>query len=266
MSSMLGFLYPPSSAFITAMSVIHLISLAFIGISEVGGRHLQYSKFWNANKALGAAAKQIRISSRAGMLLLYTPALAAAAAAFCVPGAVTGERSLLVALALALHFFKRDFEVLFIHQFSGEIILDSAVLISFSYFISSVTIIYAQYLTQSMGEPAVDLKYAGVVIFLVGIFGNFYHHYLLSKLRKKGEKGYKIPEGGIFGLVICPHYLFEVIGWVGIALISQTVYAFSFVLGSTFYLMGRSYATRRWYLSKFENFPREVKAMIPFVF
>jgi very-long-chain enoyl-CoA reductase len=104
------------------------------------------------------------------------------------------------------------------------------------------------------------------VLFLIGIIGNFYHHRLLSKLRSKNDKEYKVPKGGLFDLVICPHYLFEILGILGISLTAQTLYAFSFFIGSTLYLMGRSYATRRWYLSQFKDFPRDVKALIPFVF
>jgi len=104
------------------------------------------------------------------------------------------------------------------------------------------------------------------VLFLIGISGNFYHHYLLSKLRGEGEREYRIPKGGLFELVICPHYLFEIIGFLGISFISQTSYAISFTLGSIFYLMGRSYATRKWYLSKFEDFSEDVKALIPYAF
>lgn len=138
--------------------------------------------------------------------------------------------------------------------------------ISLGYFLSTVCMIYAQYLTQGVPEPTVDLKYVGVVLFLVGIIGNFYHHYLLSKLREKGDKRYKIPKGGLFRLVICPHYLFEIIGFIGVSLISQTMYAFSFATSTVFYLMGRSNATRRWYLSKFQDFPKEVKALIPYIY
>lgn len=158
------------------------------------------------------------------------------------------------------------FQVLFIHQYSGNMILDSAIPITLSYFTGTVCMIYAQYLTQGVPGPKLDLKVAGEVLFLVGIAGNFYHHYLLSKLREKGDKTYKIPKGGLFGLVICPHYLFEIIIFIGFCLISQTLYSFLFALGTLWYLMGRSYATRRWYLSKFENFPRQVKALIPYVF
>ncbi|XP_039131349.1 3-oxo-5-alpha-steroid 4-dehydrogenase 2 [Dioscorea cayenensis subsp. rotundata] len=256
---------PPPSPFITAMSVISLTSLAYTGVSEVYGKHLHYSKFWNANP--NGRHKGIELSSRAGMLLIYSPALAAALASFSIPGcALSSTRSLLLSAALSIHYFKRVFEVLFIHQYSGRTMLDSVLLISLSYFMSAVSTIYSQYLTENTAEPAFDLKYAGVLLFVIGIIGNFYHHYILSQLRGKDDKSYKIPKGGLFSLVICPHYLFEILGFIGVSLISQTVYAVSFTLGSMFYLLGRSYATRKWYLSKFDNFPKNVKALIPFVF
>ena len=157
-------------------------------------------------------------------------------------------------------------QVLFIHKYSGTMVLDTVIFITLSYLLSSATMIYAQHLTDGLPETPIDLKYPGIALFLVGIGGNFYHHFLLSKLRREDEKEYKIPKGGLFNLVICPHYLFEIIGFFGVSFISQTLYAFSFTLGSALYLMGRSYATRRWYLSKFENFPDDVKALIPFVF
>lgn len=144
--------------------------------------------------------------------------------------------------------------------------VESAIVISTSYFLSSVSLIYSQHLCGEFVEPIIDLKYAGIAIFLVGIVGNFYHHCLLSKLRKDGEKEYKIPQGGLFDLVICPHYLFEILGFIGISCISQTVYALSFTAGTIGYLTGRSYATRKWYLSKFEDFPKDVKALIPYIF
>ncbi|KAD2393174.1 hypothetical protein E3N88_40151 [Mikania micrantha] len=123
--------------------------------------------------------------------------------------------------------------------------------------------IYDQYLSRDFTNPPIDLKYVGVGLFLIGIIGNFYHHYILANLRKDGEKEYKIPQGGLFDLVICPHYLFEVFAYGGISCILQTLYAFAFALGTVFYLTGRSYATREWYMSKFgDKFPKEVKAIV----
>ena len=79
--------------------------------------------------------------------------------------------------------------------------IDSTIFISAGYFLSSLSLIYSQHLCGEFAEPVVDLKYAGITIFLVGVVGNFYHHYLLSELRKEGEKQYKIPRGGLFDLV-----------------------------------------------------------------
>ncbi|KAL2943041.1 Steroid 5-alpha-reductase DET2 [Bienertia sinuspersici] len=144
--------------------------------------------------------------------------------------------------------------------------LDAAIPISLSYFFSTVTMIYAQHVSGEFPEPSINLQYAGVGLFLLGIGGNLYHHYILSTLRRKGEKEYKIPKGGLFNLVICPHYLFEVLGFVGVSCIAQTPYTLAFTAGTTIYLMGRSYATKKWYLSKFEDFPKDVKAFLPFIF
>jgi len=157
-------------------------------------------------------------------------------------------------------------QVLFVHRYSGNMPLDTAVTIGTSYLLSTVTMIYAQHLSRGLPDPPVDLLYPGVVVFAVGIAGNLYHHYLLSRLRVDGgEKGYKIPRGGLFELVTCPHYLFEITGFFGFAMIGQTVYALAVATGTAAYLAGRSCATRRWYASKFEEFPARIKALVPFV-
>ncbi|KAI7749577.1 hypothetical protein M8C21_021879 [Ambrosia artemisiifolia] len=264
-SIFLNFLFPPPpSSFVTTMSVIGISSLTCAGYLESKGMHMRYSKF--VNEGVTKIKSEIKFSSRTGMLLFYTPAFLGGLSSFHVfPN--HDLRFMLLASALTVHFLKRVLEVLFLHKYSGSIGLESAIVVILSYTLSTVTMIYAQYLSRDFPNPQVDLKYVGVGLFLIGITGNFYHHYLLANLRKEGDKEYKIPKGGLFDLVICPHYLFEIIGYVGVACISQTAYAFAFTLGTVFYLMGRSHATREWYLTKFgDSFPKDVKAFIPYVF
>ncbi|KAE8773636.1 Trans-2,3-enoyl-CoA reductase [Hordeum vulgare] len=263
---------PPASVFVTAMSVVSFASLASAGLSELRGQHMAYSKFWHVVSGQQQQQKKggtggALLSSRDGMLVAYAPALVAAAASFVVPGAVEGLRAELLAAALAVHFLKRVLEVLFIHRYSGNMPLNTALTISSSYLLSAITMIYAQHLAVGLPDPTTDLLYPGVLLFTVGIAGNFYHHYLLSQLRKGGDddKGYKIPKGGLFEFVTCPHYLFEIIGFFGFAMISQTVYALAMASGTAAYLIGRSFATRRWYESKFEEFPTTIKALIPYI-
>ncbi|KAJ0261022.1 hypothetical protein HA466_0042240 [Hirschfeldia incana] len=270
MEMAMSFVYPPPpSMLLNTMSVMGLAALAHVGWSEVRGNHLKYSKFVSSSSQTQPQKHRFgSFSSRIGMLLIYIPAfLAAAASFFVIPS--DDLRFLLLKSALALHFFKRIFEVLCIHKYSGEMAVDTALNVTTSYFSSTVLMLYSQTFTLGLTEPAFDLKLIGVVMFVVGIIGNLYHHVLLAKLRNEEggkKKVYKIPKGGLFNTVICPHYLFEIIVFWSFFVISQTIYSFSFAMGTTFYLVGRSYATRRWYLSKFDDFPKHVKALVPFVF
>ncbi|KAG2273830.1 hypothetical protein Bca52824_056385 [Brassica carinata] len=251
MEMVTSFVYPPPpSILLNTMSVVGLVSLAKVGWSEVRGIHLKYSKF-NNNKTSSSSSPQPQkhplgsFSSRTGMLLLYTPAFLAAASSFFVLPS-DDLRFLLLKSALALHFFKRIFEVLFIHKYSGEMAIDSALTITTSYFSSTALMLYSQNFTLGLPEPGFDLKPSG--------------------LSEDGTKEYKIPKGGLFDTIICPHYLFEILVFWSFFMVSQTIYSFSFAMGTTFYLVGRSYATRSWYLSKFDDFPKHIKALIPFVF
>ncbi|KAI3706066.1 hypothetical protein L1987_76319 [Smallanthus sonchifolius] len=95
-----SFMYDePSMIWITVAT----LSTVYLGFAEIIGSHLQYSKFANSSEG-------IKLSSRAGMLILYTPALLAGIVSFFVfPG--DGIRFILLKFAVTFHFFKRDFEV-----------------------------------------------------------------------------------------------------------------------------------------------------------
>jgi len=107
---------------------------------------------------------------------------------------------------------------------------------------------------------------AGLTCFLIGLLGNFYHHYLLATLRKPGEKGYKIPRGGFFEFVAAPHYLFELIGWLGAAIFSQHCVVFLLLADMTVYLGDRSLGQSEWNRKKVQGYPKGRKNLIPFIF
>ncbi|KAL4576687.1 hypothetical protein LXL04_012785 [Taraxacum kok-saghyz] len=262
------FLFPsPPSLFVNSMSILNLLALIGGGYMELIGKNKQYAKFYNPSASNTSNEKEkSKLSSRIGMLVFYTPSFFLGVASFSV-FRLQDLRFLMAISVLTFHFFKRIFEVLFVHKFSGSMMVDDAITIGLSYFVSTATMIYAQYLSQESPEPAYDLKYVGLAMFLTGISGNFYHHYILSSLRRKGDREYKVPKGGLFDLVICPHYLFEIIEFVGVTCIYQTGFTFCFTLGTVFLLMGRSYATRKWYVTKFGGkFGKNVKALIPYLF
>lgn len=59
------------------------------------------------------------------------------------------------------------------------------------------------------------------------MIGNLYHHMLLRNLRSQtrqgGVKQYYVPRGGLFEFVACPHYLFEILTFLGAACMTQAM-------------------------------------------
>ncbi|RYQ92242.1 hypothetical protein Ahy_B09g098428 [Arachis hypogaea] len=99
---------PPASAVVSAVMVGSFLVLTYCGVSEMIGKHLNYSKFWNAATEK-QKNKNIKLSSRVGMVLLYGPGFLAGAASFWLyPN--EGLRSTLLNSAVTLHYFKRLFE------------------------------------------------------------------------------------------------------------------------------------------------------------
>ena len=97
--------------------------------------------------------------------------------------------------------------------------------------------------------------------------GNFYHHFLLATLRNPGEKAYKVPTGGLFEYVAAPHYLFEIIGWYGMAIASQHSINLLTCVGMTVYLFERATAQSEWNRKNLKDkYPLSRKHIVPFIF
>lgn len=62
-----------------------------------------------------------------------------------------------------------------------------------------------------------------------------------------------------------PHYFFELIAWLGVALASQQLNSFLVFCSMFSYLAGRSEATQAWYKSNIKDYP-ERKNLVPFIF
>lgn len=105
----------------------------------------------------------------------------------------------------------------------------------------------------------------GMPVFLFGAFINNYSDHILINLRKPGETGYKIPKGGFFKFVSCPNHFGEMVEWIGFAIMANSLPGWSFAIWTIANLIPRTLDNHKWYLSKFSNYPKERKAVIPFV-
>lgn len=111
-SIMLNILFPPPpSLYVTTMSVIGISTLTNAGYMEYKGKHLQYSKF--LNHGVVKKENEMKLPSRIGMLLLYSPSVVVGLLSFLVfPG--QDLRFVMLASALTIHFLKRVLEVHFL--------------------------------------------------------------------------------------------------------------------------------------------------------
>ena len=116
--------------------------------------------------------------------------------------------------------------------------------------------------TQWLGDPRFLL---GVFLFGIGYLVNKQSDRILAGLRKPGESGYRIPYGGAYRWVSSPNYLGELIAWIGYALASWSLAGVSFVVMTAANLGPRAIVNHRWYHENFDDYPKERKAILPFV-
>lgn len=105
----------------------------------------------------------------------------------------------------------------------------------------------------------------GASLFLVGWWINVRSDSLLFRLRKPGETGYRIPRGGLHERVASPNYLGEIIEWSGFALMSWSPAALAFAFYTIANLAPRAAANLSWYRERFPDYPRQRKALIPYL-
>ncbi|XP_038720172.1 steroid 5-alpha-reductase DET2 [Tripterygium wilfordii] len=106
----------------------------------------------------------------------------------------------------------------------------------------------------------------GLGVFLVGMRVNIWADKMLVGLKRQGG-GYKVPRGGLFELVSCPNYFGEIVEWLGWALMTGSWAGFGFFLFTCANLVPRARGNHEWYMEKFgEDYPKERKAVIPFVY
>ena len=65
--------------------------------------------------------------------------------------------------------------------------------------------------------PSPSIVASGLAIFFLGLYGNIWHDNRLAEIKRK-QKGYAIPEGGLYNLIAFPTYFCEWIEWAGYAI------------------------------------------------
>lgn len=208
------------------------------------------------------------IDNRMAWMLMEMPALIIVVV-LGLTGEVAPNRIIYFILGLwILHYGHRSFIFPFMLRTKGKkmplSIMLSAIFFNLinGFFLGYYLGNFANYPLHYFSDPRFII---GLSIFFLGMFINMRSDYYLINLRKPGESGYKIPKGGLFDYVSCPNHFGEIIEWGGFALLTFCLPALSFYLWTMANLIPRTLNHHKWYQEKFENYPNNRKAVIPFI-
>jgi 3-oxo-5-alpha-steroid 4-dehydrogenase 1 len=110
----------------------------------------------------------------------------------------------------------------------------------------------------------------GVVVWAAALALNVWSDATIRQLRTReelasGVKVYRVPQGGLFRYVTCPSYLTELGAWAGFALFTWSLASVFILVVSAANLVPRAWATHAWYRAQFPDYPRQRRALIPFL-
>jgi 3-oxo-5-alpha-steroid 4-dehydrogenase 1 len=236
-----------------ALAALTFVSLFFV--TAPYGRHAR--KGWGPE-----------IGQRAGWVLMELPAVALWLAIY-----FAGEHALEVApLALMLlwqiHYVNRTFVFPVRIKASGKTTPISivATAIVFNTLNAYVNARWVSEFGRYASSWLYDARFViGAALFFAGFAINQHADYVLMNLRKPGESGYKVPQGGLYRWISCPNYFGEILEWTGWAVATWSLAGLAFALYTIANLAPRALKHHEWYREKFPDYPRERRALVPFV-
>ncbi len=240
---------------LTEIGIAIPTAIALLWISAPYGRHVRDG--WGPT-----------IPNRAGWILMELPACVLYAAIFFL-GDHRFEVVPLVFLGFwQLHYVHRTFVFPFRLRAKGKRMPLSIPLMAivFNSLNAYVNARWISHLGSYDEAWLTDPRFlAGAGVFLIGMAINLHADTVLIHLRKPGETGYKIPQGGLYRWLSCPNYFGEIVEWCGWALMTWSLAGAAFAIYTAANVGPRALTNHRWYREKFDDYPKERRAVIPFL-
>jgi protein-S-isoprenylcysteine O-methyltransferase Ste14 len=208
------------------------------------------------------------VPSRVGWILMEHPSVLGFIAVFAF-GRHRAELVPLVLLAVwQIHYVHRTFVFPFRMRASGKR-MPLTVAFTGALFTATNAYVNARWISHFGSYPTAWLAdprfLAGVAIFAAGLAMNLHADTVLIHLRRPGETGYKIPQGGMYRWISSPNYLGEILEWIGWAVMTWSLAGLAFAVYTTANLAPRALSNHRWYVEKFPDYPPRRRALLPFV-
>jgi protein-S-isoprenylcysteine O-methyltransferase Ste14 len=105
----------------------------------------------------------------------------------------------------------------------------------------------------------------GFMLFIAGFIINKTADEKLRRMRKDNPGAYVMPRGWLFNYISSPHYFGEIVEWSGWALMTFSVPGLAFAAFTFANLFPRAWASHQYYRKNFPEYPKNRKAVIPFI-
>lgn len=208
------------------------------------------------------------VSQRLGWVLMELPACVLWLVIYAF-GAHAAEAAPLALLALwQLHYVNRTF--IFPLRIRAEGKTTPLSIVAMAVVFNSLNAyVNARWVSEFGSYPLswlYDARFlVGAGMFIAGFAINQHADWVLMNLRRPGETGYKIPRGGLYRYISCPNYFGEILEWTGWAIATWSLAGLAFALYTFANLAPRARDHHRWYQQKFDDYPKERRALLPFV-
>ena len=208
------------------------------------------------------------VSGTPGWVLMESTAALVPAATFLVAGAPLGAMPWICLALWEAHYVYRGLVYPFRRKVAGEI---PVLVVAMGMFFNLVNgYLNGRWLSHFAPPAGLDglaspRFLAGLGLFVAGFAVNLHSDQVLLDLRARGEAGYSVPQRGLHRLVACPNYLGELVEWTGFALLTWSPAAAVFAFWTAANLVPRAIAHLRWYRRTFPDYPRQRRALVPFL-
>ena len=105
----------------------------------------------------------------------------------------------------------------------------------------------------------------GFFMFIAGFIINKTADEKLRRMRKNSPTEYVMPKGWLFNYISSPHYFGEIVEWTGWAVMTWSVPGMAFAVFTFANLFPRGWASHQYYKTNFSEYPKDRKAVIPFI-
>lgn len=232
------------------------------GAAQYGGR-------------FGLRAGGLKISSKAGWMLMEIPALVLFPIFFFMGERATEAVPLFFLAIWTMHYLNRALITPLLMRTRSEVgTFDISVVVAGWLVLALHSYLNARYISEygehyQIGWFADPRFWVGLIMYAGGFLLNVNSDAVLRNLRSKNptadEPRYKIPYGGGFQFVTCPQYLGEMIAFAGFAIMVWHLGAVFVLVVTVANLLPRALHTHSWFKKNFATYPEKRKALIPFI-